>query len=102
MLYAMLVEALRKAIFVLSSSICLFVLFFVFLKSVCSKKWAVPDIEINICDICEQSEIIKEFSRHTKISSEAYAQVVSDAAYLKNKMDSMITSQMLYHWATPA
>ncbi len=54
------------------------------------------NIEINICDICEQSEIIKEFSRHTKISSEAYAQVVSDAAYLKNKMDSMTFGERIY------
>ena len=54
------------------------------------------NIEINICDICEQSEIIKEFSRHTKISSEDYAQVVSDAAYLKNKMDSMTFGERIY------
>ncbi len=54
------------------------------------------NIELDICDICEQSEIIKEFSRHSKMTAEDYSQAVSDAAYLKNKMDTMTFGERIY------
>lgn len=46
-------------------------------------------IELDLGEICEKSEIIKEFSRHEKISREDYLQVVDDANYLKEKMSTM-------------
>lgn len=47
------------------------------------------NIEVDLGEICEKSEIIKEFGRHSKISLDAYSQVVSDAEYLKEKMQTM-------------
>ena len=41
------------------------------------------NIELDISDIIEKSEIIKEFSRHQVMSKETYDQVVDDAKYLK-------------------
>lgn len=46
-------------------------------------------IEVNLGEICEKSEIIKEFGRHQKMTLVDYNQVVSDAEYLKEKMTSM-------------
>ena len=47
------------------------------------------NIEVDLGEICEKSEIIKEFGRHQKITLDAYNQVVSDAEYLKEKMQTM-------------
>lgn len=46
-------------------------------------------IEVNLGEICEKSEIIKEFGRHQKMTLTDYNQVVSDAEYLKEKMTTM-------------
>lgn len=46
-------------------------------------------IEVNLGEICEKSEIIKEFGRHQKMTLADYNQVVSDAEYLKEKMTTM-------------
>lgn len=43
-------------------------------------------IEGEMADICELSEIVKEFSRHLHMSAEDLAQVKDDAAYIKEKM----------------
>ena len=53
------------------------------------------NIELDIGDIVEQSEIIKEFSRHAKMSSLDLKQVQEDASYLKEKMTSMTFGQMI-------
>ena len=52
-------------------------------------------IELDIGEICEISEIIKEFSRHAKISLADYNQVKDDARYLKEKMENMTFGQMI-------
>lgn len=52
-------------------------------------------IELMLGEICEKSEIIKEFSRHTKISKEDYDRVVEDSAFLKEKMETMTFGQMI-------
>lgn len=53
------------------------------------------NIEVAISDIIEQSEIIKEFSRHEYMTEQDYNQVVDDASYLKNKMETMTFGQMI-------
>lgn len=53
-------------------------------------------IEVLICDICEKSEIIKEFSRHEKMTLKDFNQAVDDAGYLKNKMDTMTFGERIY------
>ena len=52
-------------------------------------------IEMNLGEICENSEIIKEFGRHVKISINDYNQVVDDARYLKEKMNTMTFGQVI-------
>ena len=52
-------------------------------------------IELDIVDIIEQSEIIKEFGRHEKTSQHDFDTVVDDATYLKNKMETMTFGQMI-------
>ena len=52
-------------------------------------------IELDIVDIIEQSEIIKEFGRHTNITQHDYDAVVDDAKYLKDKMEIMTFGQMI-------
>lgn len=46
-------------------------------------------IEVKLGDICEKSEIIKEFARHVKMTKEDYAQIENDASYIKDKMTTM-------------
>ena len=46
-------------------------------------------IEINLGVLCENSEIIKEFARHKKMTLQDYNQVKEDAAYIKEKMTTM-------------
>lgn len=53
------------------------------------------NIELALGEICEKSEIIKEFGRHVKISVEDYNQVVSDANYLKEEMTTMTFGRMI-------
>ncbi|MBE5755725.1 MAG: hypothetical protein E7341_03535 [Clostridiales bacterium] len=52
-------------------------------------------IEVRLGDICEKSEIIKEFSRHAKMTKEAYEQIQSDAGYIKDKMLTMTFGAMI-------
>ena len=52
-------------------------------------------IELMLGEVCEKSEIIKEFSRHTKISKEDYNRVVEDSAFLKEKMETLTFGQMI-------
>ena len=52
-------------------------------------------IETILIDICENSEIIKEFGRHAKMTIEDYDQVLEDVAYLKNKMQTMTFGQLI-------
>ena len=53
------------------------------------------NIELEIGEICEQSEIIKEFGRHAKISLQDYNQVLEDSKYLRDKMETMTFGQMI-------
>ena len=53
------------------------------------------NIEQNIIDIIEISEIVKEFGRRGQITFAQYNQVVDDAKYLKNKMETMTFGQMI-------
>ena len=53
------------------------------------------NIELEIGEICEQSEIIKEFGRHVKISIQDYNQVLEDSKYLRDKMETMTFGQMI-------
>lgn len=52
-------------------------------------------IELDIGDICEQSEIIKEFGRHSVMSLADFEQAKSDALYLKEKMETMTFGQII-------
>lgn len=52
-------------------------------------------IELKLGEICEKSEIIKEFNRHAKISKADYDRVVEDSAFLKEKMETMTFGQMI-------
>ena len=52
-------------------------------------------IELKLGEVCEKSEIIKEFSRHTKITKLDYNRVKDDAAFLKEKMENMTFGQMI-------
>ena len=47
------------------------------------------DLEEFVAEICKNSEIIKEFSRHVKMDRSSYEQIVDDAAYIKEKMRMM-------------
>lgn len=46
-------------------------------------------IEFELGELCENSEIIKEFGRHAKMSKLDYDQIVDDAGYVKEKMTTM-------------
>ena len=52
-------------------------------------------IELKLGEVCEKSEIIKEFSRHAKMTELDYNQVKDDAAFLKEKMENMTFGQMI-------
>lgn len=52
-------------------------------------------IELKLGEICEKSEIIKEFSRHTQITQDAFNRVKEDANFLKEKMENMTFGQMI-------
>ena len=53
------------------------------------------NIELELGEVCEKSEIIKEFGRHAKITLADYNQVCEDADYLKNKMLTMTFGQLI-------
>ena len=52
-------------------------------------------IELKLGEVCERSEIIKEFSRHAKVTKDIYDRVVEDASFLKEKMETMTFGQMI-------
>ncbi len=52
-------------------------------------------IELSVLDICELSEIVKEFSRHNVMTLSDFAQAKDDAAYLKKKMQTMTFGQLV-------
>ncbi len=52
-------------------------------------------IELILIDICENSEIIKEFGRHAKLSADDYKQLQADTEYLKTKMQTMTFGQLI-------
>ena len=52
-------------------------------------------IELELGEVCEKSEIIKEFGRHDKMTLADYKQVCEDADYLKNKMLTMTFGQLI-------
>lgn len=47
------------------------------------------NIENELGVLCENSEIIKEFSRHVKMDKTTYEQILGDAGYIKEKMRTM-------------
>ena len=46
-------------------------------------------LEVKVSDICELSEIVKEFGRHSSMTQSDLDQVRDDARYLKEKMSTM-------------
>lgn len=52
-------------------------------------------IELRLGEICEKSEIVKEFGRHQKMTTADFNQVVEDAAFLKEKMETMTFGQII-------
>lgn len=52
-------------------------------------------IELRLGEICEKSEIIKEFGRHNTLSKADYDRIIDDAAFLKEKMETMTFGQMI-------
>ena len=52
-------------------------------------------IEYRLGEICELSEIIKEFGRHQRISQKDYDQVVDDAAFLREQMTTMTFGRII-------
>ncbi len=52
-------------------------------------------IEYATLDVCELSEIVKEFSRHIKMTESDYTQAKEDADYLKQKMATMTFGQLV-------
>ena len=53
------------------------------------------EIEVALGEVCEKSEIIKEFGRHSKMTIADYNQVTDDALYLKEKMNTMTFGQLI-------
>lgn len=52
-------------------------------------------IEMELGDLCQNSEIIKEFGRHARMSREDYNQILEDSAYIKEKMRTMTFGSMI-------
>ena len=52
-------------------------------------------IELELGDILKNSEIIKEFGRHTKMTRTDYEQVLEDASYIEEKMRAMTFGSMI-------
>lgn len=52
-------------------------------------------IELSAIEICELSEIVKEFSRHKVMTAADFNQAKEDAEYLKQKMMTMTFGQLV-------
>ena len=52
-------------------------------------------IEVCLGEICETSEIIKEFGRHAKMTVQDFEQAKGDALYLKEKMQTMTFGSLI-------
>lgn len=52
-------------------------------------------IELSLGEICEKSEIIKEFGRNKNMTKSDYNRIIDDAAFLKEKMETMTFGQMI-------
>ena len=52
-------------------------------------------IELSLGEICEKSEIIKEFGRNKSMTQADYERVLDDASFLKEKMETMTFGQMI-------
>jgi len=52
-------------------------------------------IEYRLGEVCENSEIIKEFGRHAVITQKDYDQVVGDAAFLREQMSTMTFGRII-------
>ena len=52
-------------------------------------------IEVCLGEICEASEIVKEFGRHAKMTVEDFEQAKGDALYLKEKMQTMTFGSLI-------
>ena len=52
-------------------------------------------IEVCLGEICEASEIVKEFGRHSKMTAEDFEQAKGDALYLKEKMQTMTFGSLI-------
>ena len=52
-------------------------------------------IEFRLGEVCENSEIIKEFGRHQIMTQKDYDQVVDDAAFLREQMSTMTFGRII-------
>ena len=52
-------------------------------------------IEYRLGEVCENSEIIKEFGRHQVMTQKDYDQIVDDAAFLKEQMATMTFGRII-------
>lgn len=52
-------------------------------------------IELELGELCENSEIIKEFGRHRVMTKSDYDQILDDAGYIKEKMRTMTFGAMI-------
>lgn len=52
-------------------------------------------IEYRLGEVCENSEIIKEFGRHQVMTQKDYDQVVGDAAFLREQMGTMTFGRII-------
>ena len=52
-------------------------------------------IEYRLGEICENSEIIKEFGRHQIMTQKDYDQIVDDATFLRDQMTTMTFGRII-------
>ena len=52
-------------------------------------------IEYTLGEVCERSEIIKEFGRHQVMTQKDFDQIVDDAAFLKEQMATMTFGRII-------
>ena len=52
-------------------------------------------VEYRLGEVCENSEIIKEFGRHAVMTQKDYDQVVGDAAYLREQMNTVTFGRII-------
>ena len=52
-------------------------------------------VEFRLGEVCENSEIIKEFGRHQVMTQKDYDQVVDDAAFLREQMSTMTFGRII-------